>query len=83
MVSEHNTVLKLRRLAILSMSAKIKCIVKPRVEGLNVSWVCWRRGNTSALCGRPALIPSRNRRVTYGRRTELQSITRRDSQKHP
>jgi len=48
MESEHNTVLKSRRSAMLSTGAKVIRIgVKPGVEGLNGSWVC-RRGVTLA-----------------------------------
>jgi hypothetical protein len=49
------------------------------LEETNVRQVYWRkrrrrrrmRMNRSATYGRPALIPSRNRRTTYGRLGEL------------
>jgi hypothetical protein len=37
-----------------------------------------RRRNSSATRGRRALIPSKNRSVTHGRRAELSTITRKE-----
>ena len=49
-------------------------------EGSNVSWACWRKWrNSSAICGRPALIPWRDRSATFGRREELMYKTRNES----
>ena len=36
-------------------------------------------GNSSSNCGRHALIPSRDRSATYGRRVELTFLTRKES----
>jgi hypothetical protein len=73
MESENKTALRWRMCAILSSGAKMtKFGVPPGGDDLIVSWVCCsRRWNSSATCGRP----STDRSLTYGRGTELLSVT--------
>ena len=40
-----------------------------------MSWVCWRRRNSSSTHSRPAIIPSRDRSATQA---ELSTITRKE-----